>query len=144
MFIVSISLTCCGYGVSNAFFIGLIIGILNVIPYVGPWLGFIISLLISAAFVSSGMTITFIFISLGITVLCTQFIDNTFIQPILYSNSVDAHPLEIFIVILMAGHFAGVIGMLLAIPAYTVLRVIAKEFFSNFKIVRKLTENMEN
>lgn len=144
MLVVSIALICCGYGVSNAFFIGLIIGVLNVIPYVGPWLGFAISLLISAAFVSSGMTITFIFFSLAITVVCVQFLDNTFLQPILYSNSVDAHPLEIFIVILMAGSFAGVMGMLLAIPAYTVLRVIAKEFFSNFKIVQKLTENMED
>ena len=51
-------------------------------------------------------------------------------------------PLEIFIVILMAGHFAGVVGMLFAIPGYTVLRVIAKEFFNHFKIVRKLTEKM--
>ncbi len=144
MLIVSIALICCGYGVSNSFFIGLIIGVLNVIPYVGPWLGFAISLLISVAFVSSGMTITFIFFSLGITVLCAQLIDNTFIQPILYSNSVDANPLEIFIVFLMAGHFAGVVGMLLAIPTYTVLRVIAKEFFSRYKIVQKLTENMDD
>ena len=76
------------------------------------------------------------------TILAAQLIDNFILQPLLYSNSVNAHPLEIFIVILMAGQFAGVVGMLLAIPTYTVLRVIGKEFFTNFKLVRKLTEKI--
>ena len=143
MIMVATSLMFCGYGVSNAFFIGIIIGVLNVIPYVGPWLGFGVSLLVSMAFVTTGMSFTFIFLSLAITVLAAQMIDNFVLQPFLYSNSVKAHPLEIFIVILMAGSFAGVLGMILAIPAYTVLRVIGKEFFTNFKVIRKLTENME-
>ena len=95
------------------------------------------------AFVTTGMSFTFIFLSLAITVLAAQMIYNFVLQPFLYSNSVKAHPLEIFIVILMAGSFAGVLGMILAIPAYTVLRVIGKEFFTNFKVIRKLTENME-
>ena len=142
MLMVSISLICCGYLPQNAFFIGLIVGVLNVIPYVGPWLGFGISLLVSMAFVGGGTTMTFIVLSLAITILAAQMIDNFLLQPLLYSNSVNAHPLEIFIVILMAGHFAGVVGMLFAIPGYTVLRVIAKEFFNHFKIVRKLTEKM--
>ena len=53
-----------------------------------------------------------------------------------------AHPLEIFIVILIAGSLAGIVGMLLAIPSYTVLRVFAKEFFSQFRLVQKLTEKI--
>lgn len=140
--IVSISLICCGYLPQDAVFIGLMVGILNVIPYVGPWIGFGISLLVSMAFVGGDTTFTFIFFSLVFTISAAQVIDNILLQPFLYSNSVNAHPLEIFIVILMAGHFAGVWGMLFAIPAYTVLRVIGKEFFNNFKLVRKLTENM--
>ena len=140
--IVSVSLICCGYMAQDAVFIGIIIGILNVIPYVGPWIGFGISLLVSIAFVGGDTTFSFIFFSLVFTISAAQLIDNIILQPFLYSNSVNAHPLEIFIVILMAGHFAGVLGMLFAIPAYTVLRVIGKEFFNNFKLVRKLTENM--
>ena len=54
----------------------------------------------------------------------------------------EAQPLEIFLVILIAGSLAGVIGMLLAIPLYTVLRVFAKEFFSQISLVRKLTEKI--
>lgn len=142
MLLVSCSLICCGFLPQNAFFIGLIIGVLNVIPYVGPWLGFVISLVASMAFVGGDMTITSVSISLAFTILGAQMIDNLILQPFLYSNSVKAHPLEIFVVILMAGHFAGVVGMLLAIPAYTVIRVIGKEFFNNFKLVQKLTKNI--
>ena len=63
-------------------------------------------------------------------------------QPFIYSNSVKAHPLEIFIVILIAGNIWGIWGMLIAIPAYTVIRVFAKEFLSNFKVVQKLTDKI--
>lgn len=142
MLMVAVSLLCCGYMPQNAFFIGLIVGVLNVIPYVGPWLGFGVSLVVGMALVGGGTTILFIVLSLAITIATAQMIDNYLLQPLLYSNSVHAHPLEIFIVILMAGHLGGVVGMLFAIPAYTVLRVIAKEFFYQFKIVRKLTAKM--
>jgi predicted PurR-regulated permease PerM len=65
-------------------------------------------------------------------------------QPLIYSSNVKAHPLEIFLVILAAGSMAGIVGMFLAIPTYTIIRVVAKEFFENMKLVRKLTENLEN
>jgi len=65
------------------------------------------------------------------------------LQPLIFSSSVKAHPLEIFLVILAAGSMAGVLGMMLAIPGYTILRVIAREFFVNLKIVKKLTENLD-
>ena len=64
------------------------------------------------------------------------------LQPTIYSERVKAHPLEVFLVILVAGYMAGVLGMLLAIPSYTVLRVLAKEFFSEFSLVKKLTQNI--
>ena len=73
MLLVSISLICCGYLPQNAIFIGLIVGILNVIPYVGPWLGFGISLLVSVAFVGEGTTLLFICISLAGTIGMAQF-----------------------------------------------------------------------
>lgn len=142
MILVSVSLMICGFSVSNAIFIGLIVGVLNVIPYVGPWLGFGISVVVSIAFVSADMTMLYILLSVGFTVLGAQLIDNIILQPVLYSNSVNAHPLEIFIVMLMAGYVGGILGMVLAVPAYTVIRVIAKEFFNRFRLVQKLTENM--
>jgi len=71
-----------------------------------------------------------------------NLIDNLVLQPLIYSNSVKAHPVEIYLVILIAGSLAGITGMVLAIPFYTVLRIIAKEFFSQFKIVQRLTRNI--
>jgi predicted PurR-regulated permease PerM len=72
-----------------------------------------------------------------------QVIDNVLFQPLIYSSSVKAHPMEIFLVIIAAGSFAGVLGMILAIPVYTIFRVLGAEFLSEFKIIRKLTENMD-
>ena len=86
--------------------------------------------------------ILFLLIILAIFVV-TQLIDNYVFQPIIYSNSVKAHPLEIFLVILVAGQIGGVFGILIAIPSYTVLRVIASEFLPQFKFVRKLTKNIK-
>jgi predicted PurR-regulated permease PerM len=70
-------------------------------------------------------------------------LDDVLFQPLIYSSSVKAHPLEIFLVILAAGSIAGIKGMILAIPVFTILRVIAKEFFDNLKFVRKITENID-
>ena len=71
-----------------------------------------------------------------------QLLDNFILQPWIFSNSVLAHPLEIFIVILMGAQINGIIGMVLAIPVYTVLRVIARAFLSEFKLVQKITGGM--
>ena len=71
-----------------------------------------------------------------------QLLDNFFLQPTIFGRSVKAHPLEIFIVVLVGAKLGGVIGMVIAIPAYTVLRVISKVFFSEFEVVKKLTAGL--
>ena len=138
-----------GLTFSMAVGIAFMTGLLNIIPYVGPFVGGAIGTflgLILKYYSVNPMGIDVSFwgytaILIGIFVFA-QLIDNYIFQPIIYSNSVKAHPLEIFIVILLAGNIAGILGMLVAIPAYTVLRVFAKEFFSNFKVVQKLTDKM--
>jgi len=71
-----------------------------------------------------------------------QQIDGFVVQPLVLGTSVKAHPLEIFIVVLAAGTIGGVLGMVLAIPSYTILRVIAREFLSEFKVVDSLTRDL--
>ena len=71
-----------------------------------------------------------------------QMLDNFLLQPNIFSKSVKAHPLEIFIVVLMGAKIGGVAGMVLAIPAYTVLRVLLKVFFSEFEVVKRLTSSI--
>ena len=142
----TLGLTIVGLNFSDAIVIGMFCGLFNVIPYLGPWLGAFFGLLIGLAininvdFMSQTLPL------LGFMVLvfaAVQVLDNILFQPLIYSSSVKAHPLEIFLVILAAGSLAGVTGMILAIPAYTIFRVFGAEFLSEVKFVRKLTENME-
>ncbi|MBA3971471.1 MAG: AI-2E family transporter [Bacteroidetes bacterium] len=80
---------------------------------------------------------------IALTFLAIQLIDAIIFQPLVISNIVKAHPLEIFLVILIAGTLAGIGGMIVAVPVYTILRIIAKEFLNNFKIVQKLTADLD-
>jgi predicted PurR-regulated permease PerM len=65
-------------------------------------------------------------------------VDNFLYQPVIYSTSIKAKPLEIFIVLLIVGHIGGPIAMIAAIPSYTVVRVIAFRFFRRIKAIRRL------
>ncbi len=125
--------------------IAFLTGVLNIIPYVGPLMGEILGTIM-------GLTIKYCSTSpMGLDVsfwafaailfailLCTQLIDNFVYQPIIYSNSIKANPLEIFVVLLIAGTVGGIFGMLVAIPAYTVVRVVCGKFFSSVKPIRLL------
>ena len=130
-------------GFSNALGIAFIAGILNVIPYVGPLIGEAVGVVLAVVLkygTGVGLDVNiwiFALIVLAI-MLTTQLVDNFVYQPLIYSTSIKASPLEIFIVILLAGHIGGVVGMLVAIPAYTVVRVIASQFFPDLKLVKRL------
>jgi len=133
------------FGVQNALLIGFFGGLMNIIPYLGPVIGATVGMLLAVfSVLGAGMiseVFPLIFIVLGVFA-GSNLIDNIVLQPLIYSNSVKAHPVEIFLVILIAGNMAGIPGMILAIPSYTVLRVIAKEFLSQFKVVQRLTKNI--
>ena len=128
--------------------IAFIAGVLNVIPYVGPLLGEVIGVLLCVVLkYGTGMGLdvpiwVFALIVLAI-MLAAQLIDNFIYQPLIYSTSIKATPLEIFIVLLMAGHIGGTVGLLVGIPAYTVVRVIAIRFFSDRKAVRRLIPDLD-
>ena len=132
---------------SYALCIAFIAGLLNVIPYVGPLIGEAFGVIIGIVLkfgTGAGLDVNiwvFALIVLGI-MLTAQLIDNFIYQPIIYSTSIKAHPLEIFIVLLMAGHIGGTIGMLVAIPAYTVVRVIAIRFFYRYKAIQRLIPDL--
>ncbi len=133
--------------VSYALGIAFIAGVLNVIPYVGPLLGEAIGILIGIVLkYSTGMGLDvniWIFALIVWAIMLTaQLIDNFIYQPVIYSTSIKAHPLEIFIVLLMAGQIGGTVGMLVAIPAYTVVRVIAIRFFYRFKAIQRLIPDL--
>lgn len=136
--------------VSYALGIAVIAGILNIIPYIGPLIGEVIGallgMILKAGIPGIGLDVNvwlFGLIILAI-MLAVQLIDNFVFQPLIYSTSIKAHPLEIFIVFLMAGHIGGIVGMLVAIPAYTVIRVIAVRFFYRFKVIQRLVPDLSD
>ena len=147
MTIDTIGLSIIGIGFSHALIIGLFAGLMIIVPYVGPIIGIMFGLTIGIATNLEMDFYTHTLPILGYMLIiftARQIIDTVIFQPLIFSNSVKAHPLEIFIVIIMAGSIGGLIGMILAIPTYTVLRVIAKEFFYNYRFVKNLTAKMEN
>lgn len=128
--------------------IAFIAGILNVIPYVGPLIGEVIGVLLCVvlkygAGVGLAVPIWIFALIVLAVMLATQLIDNFVYQPIIYSTSIKSTPLEIFIVLLIAGEIGGTIGLLVGIPAYTVIRVIAARFFYKHKVVRRLMPDIE-
>ena len=133
---------------SYAIGIAFIAGLLNVIPYVGPIIGEAIGVLFGIVLklgTGAGLNVNiWIFALIILAIMLTaQLIDNFIYQPLIYSTSIKAHPLEIFIVLLMAGHIGGTIGMLVAVPAYTIVRVIAIRFFYRFKPIQRLVPDLE-
>lgn len=133
------------FGVDNAFIIGLLGGVMNIIPYLGPIIGATIGLIlgtITHLSVGDYGDLFTLLLTIAGTFAGANLIDNIVLQPWIYSSSVKAHPLEIFLVILIGGSMAGVLGMILAIPSYTVLRIIAKQFLSQSRVIQKITKDI--
>lgn len=129
-------------GVRNAILIGFVGGLFNVIPYLGPMIGAALGISIGIATNSDGLLMAGLLALIGkmaVVYACAQLLDNIVLQPLIYSQSVKAHPLEIFLIIIMAGNVAGVLGMIVAIPTYSIFRVFAGEFLAQFKLFRGLS-----
>jgi len=133
------------FGVKNAIVIAFLCALLNLIPYIGPLIGAVLMMFLTMtsnleADFSSVILPKTIYVMIGFFV--GQLIDNFFSQPLIFSNSVKSHPLEIFIVILAGGSLLGTTGMIFAVPLYTAVKVIFKAFLSENKIVKSLTQNL--
>ena len=133
------------FGVKDAVVIAFLCAILNLIPYIGPLIGIVLmSFLTMTSYLgedfSSIVIPKTIYVIIGYII--AQLVDNFISQPYIFSNSVKSHPLEIFLVILTGGILFGITGLILAIPLYTVIKVFLKVFFSNNKLIKKLTKNL--
>lgn len=133
------------FGINNPIIIAFLCALLNLVPYVGPLISGFLMLLLS---MSSNLGESFsdvvlpktIYVMIGFII--AQLVDNFFSQPFIFSKSVKSHPLEIFLIIIIGGILFGIIGMVIAVPAYTAIKVILKEFLYDNKIVHKLTKNL--
>lgn len=134
-----------GLGIDVALGIGFLSGILNIIPYVGPFmggaLGTVLGLVLKyTSAVPVGIDLGFWpFTIVLIAIFCiTQLVDNMIFQPLIYSTSIKSTPLEIFIVLLLISHVGGPFAMIVAVPTYTIFRVIAFRFFGHVKAIKRL------
>ena len=133
------------FGVKNAVVIAFLCALLNLIPYVGPLVGGVLMLTLTmSSFLGESFSNVILpkttYVMIGF--IFGQLVDNFFSQPFIFSKSVKSHPLEIFLVIIIAGILFGVVGMIVAIPTYTAIKVILKEFLSENKIVKQLTKDI--
>ncbi|MDR0228516.1 MAG: AI-2E family transporter [Flavobacteriaceae bacterium] len=132
-------------GVNGALMIAFLCALLNIIPYIGPLIGNVLAVIFTMlSFIGEHFTEVTLPKALTVMVgfLAIQLIDNVVNQPLIFSNSVKSHPLEIFIVILASGMFGGIFGMIAAVPIYTCIKVIAKEFLPNVRFVQILTKKL--
>ncbi len=132
-------------GVENAIVIAFLCALFNIIPYIGPIIGGVIMITLTmTSFLGADFSAVILpkatYVLIGIVI--GQLIDNFFSQPFIFSTSVRSHPLEIFLVIIIAGLLFGVVGMVVAVPGYTAIKVILKEFLAENAFVRKLTKNL--
>ena len=132
-------------GVKGALVIGLFGGIVHIIPYLGPVMATLMGVILGVTGVVSigdyammGPTALRI-ILVYITVI---LIDVIVLEPMIYGKSVKAHPIEIFLIIIAAGTLGGIPAMIIAVPSYTFIRILLKEFLSQFKAVRSLTDSL--
>lgn len=133
------------FGIPNALVIAFLCAVLNIIPYIGPLIASVLAAILTmlsnlGSDFQSNILPTTIYVLIGFWIV--QIIDNNLSQPIIFSKSVSSHPLEIFLVILIAGFLFGILGMIVAVPLYTVIKVIGKEFFPENKIIQLLTKNL--
>ena len=133
------------FGIENAIVIAFLCAILNIVPYLGPLIASILAAILTmishlGADFQSVILPTTIYVMIGFWIV--QMIDNNLSQPIIFSKSVSSHPLEIFLVILIAGFLSGIVGMIIAVPIYTILKVVGKEFFPNNIVIQLFTKNI--
>lgn len=101
-----------------AFILALFMALMNVIPYIGPFLGAIPAILIALTYSSS----TALYTVLGI--LLIQVLEGNVLAPFLYSQGLRTHPIMVIFVLLVGSEFAGVIGMIFAVPILVVIRSV--------------------
>lgn len=124
------------FNVNYALTIAVFAAVANLIPYAGPILGACFGIVVG---VSTGdfdlETQQYYVLIFKIVAIFSvvQMIDNLFLQPLIFSKSVKAHPLEIFVIIFVGATLAGIVGMIAAIPVYTIIRVSFLELYKGYK-----------
>ena len=123
-------------GLPNPWTLAVFAAVINIIPYFGPLIGFVFtSTIVGTIYIDQNMIDLILPLILKLLFLfgIIQSIDNFIIQPTIYSKAFNAHPLEIFFVAMSAGFIGGVMWMIIAMPIYTIIRIIFSELLTNLQ-----------
>jgi len=133
---VAIGIACYFFNIPNALLIGFLAGVFNIIPYIGPFIAMGIGLAISITSLlptnPSADVLSMLFWKMAIIFAVIKGLDTFIVTPVIFGKSIQVHPIEIFIVILLAGYVGGIAGMIFAVPAYSMIRIVVKEFFGSY------------
>jgi predicted PurR-regulated permease PerM len=122
-------------GLDNSLSVGISVGIANTIPYFGPFIGYVLSIIVSIIETGDFSLV----LGCMISIFIVQLIDNLILQPFLFSRSTDMHPVAILFIILIGAETAGILGMLIAIPIATVVKITINQIswsFNNYQVFR--------
>lgn len=106
-------------GLHNAIAVGIAVGIANSIPYFGPVIGYLLSVTVSIVEIGDFSLV----LPCIIAIFVVQVMDNLIFQPLIFSRSADMHPVAILFIIMIGAQLAGILGMLVAIPIATVIKI---------------------
>ena len=113
-------------GLKAPILFGLLCGITDLIPYIGPYIGGAAAVIVGF---SQNPMIGIIVLSVAVVV---QLIENYVLQPVVMSKTVELHPVTIIIGLLIFGHFFGIIGMILAMPIMSLIKVVYRFFATKY------------
>lgn len=115
-------------GLDYAITLALVAAITSVVPYLGP------TIAISPAIIIAIVDSPFMLLKLAIVWIAVQFLEGNFVSPNVMGKTMKIHPLTIIIVLLVAGNLFGIVGVILGIPGYAILKVIVQFIYEKFKI----------
>ena len=122
-------------GLPSPMLFGVIAGITNIIPYIGPWIGGALAAIV-------GFTVSPLVGVLTIVVaLLVQQVDNIVLHPVIMSKTVHLHPVTIMITLLIFGYFWGIIGMILSTPIVAGLKIILNAIDERYEILERLRKD---
>lgn len=122
-------------GLNNALSVGIAVGLANTIPYFGPIIGYILSIIVSIIEIGDFSLV----LPCVLAILMVQVLDNVVLQPLIFSRSADIHPVAILFIIMIGAETAGILGMLVAIPIATIIKITFNQIswsFNNYYVFR--------
>lgn len=122
-------------GLNNSLSVGIAVGIANTIPYFGPIIGYILSIVVSIIEIGNFSLV----LPCILAILVVQILDNVILQPLIFSRSADIHPVAILFIIMIGAETAGILGMLVAVPIATIIKITFNQIswsFNNYYVFR--------